>query len=341
MRNISCPLFSYDDNGGAMYVKRTKPFIHIAVFIMLIVISFQNHYNPFIINDITHVSSVMEDIDYKDDPLYKKIVQTKEKIIDPPEDAWIDQVWKKTPGRNGITINVLESFQKMKEKSKYDSSLLVYEQVKPQVMLSDLPAAPIYRGHPKKNMVSFFINVSWGTEHIPDILQILKKHQIKATFFLDGKWAREHVDLVKMIDEESHVIGNHAYNHPNMEHLNKQENFKQIKQTNDIIHAIIGHTPKWFAPPSGSYNSEVIDAVESLDMETLLWTVDTIDWKKPSTAVMIHQVMKNIHPGATILMHPTPVVVDGLDELIKQIKEKGYEFGSVEKLLSTEREQIK
>src|SRR5699024_3344429 len=197
------------------------------------------------------------------------------------------RVWKKTPGRNGITINVSESYEKMKKESRYDSSLLVYEQIKPKTMLEELPAAPIYRGHPDKNMVSLFINVSWGTEHIPAILQILKKHHIKATFFLEGKWAREHVDIVKMIDDESHVIGNHAYNHTDMKHLNKQENLKQIKQTNDIIDAIIGHTPKWFAPPSGSFNDEVIEAAASLDMETLLWTVDTIDWKKPSTAVMV------------------------------------------------------
>lgn len=324
-----------------MLVRRTGPFIHIVIFIILIFISFQDQYNPFIMNDVTDVSTVTQGTDYKEDPIYIKIVKEKEKITEPPEDARIDRVWKKTPGRNGITIDVNDSFKKMKEKNEYDSSLLVYTQTKPNVTLDQLSSAPIYRGHPDKNMVSFFINVSWGAEHIPAILQILKKHHIKATFFLEGKWAREHVDIVKMIDDESHIIGNHAYNHPDMKHLNKRENHKQIKQTNEIINAITGDTPKWFAPPSGSFNSGVIDVADSLDMETLLWTVDTIDWKKPSTTVMVNQVMNNIHPGATILMHPTPVVVDGLETLIKQIKEKGYQFGSVEKLLSPERDHIK
>lgn len=319
-------------------MRRYLPVVHIAVFIILVYVSFQNPHNPFVMNDITHVKTATVGADYKEDPIYKKIMETREKVNEPPENAYIDSVWKKTPGRNGISIDVQASFKKMKEKNAYDDSLLVYNQTTPEVSLEELPAAPIYRGHPEKEMVSLFINVSWGTEHIPAILQILKKHHVKATFFLEGKWAKEHVDLVKMIDEESHVIGNHAYSHPDMEHLNKQENFKQIKQTNDILHAITGHTPKWFAPPSGSFNDDVIDAAGSLKMETLLWTVDTIDWKKPSTDVMINQVMKNIHPGATILMHPTPVIEDGLETLIEQIKTKGYRFGSVEKLLSPERE---
>lgn len=322
-------------------MKNYRPLVHISVFVILIFISFQNQYNPFMINDVRHVSTVLKEIPDKKDPLYKKITIANEKLTEPPEDAWVDRVWKKTPGRNGISINIEDSFRKMKKEDKYDPSLLVYEQTPPDVNIDDLPAAPIYRGHPEKNMVSFLINVSWGTEHIPAILQVLKKHHIKATFFLDGKWAKEHVDLVKMIDDEDHIIGSHGYNHPNMKQLNKQENNKQIKQTNDIIHAITGHTPKWFAPPSGSYDQEVIEMVDSMDMETVLWTVDTIDWKHPSTSVMINQVMKNIHPGATILMHPTPVIEDGLETLIEQIEEEGYQFGSVERLLSPERESIR
>lgn len=320
-------------------MKHYRPIVHIAVFVILVFFSFQNPYNPFVMDDLTQIRTVMKDVDYKEDPLYKKIIKAKKEITQSPQDAWIDPVWKKTPGRNGITIDADQSFRAMKKKDKYDKSLLVYEQQKPEVMLEDLPRAPIYRGHPDKKMVSFLFNVSEGGEQIPDILEVLNKHNIKATFFVEGKWAKEHADLVEMIDEENHAIGNHAYDQSDMKHLDKEKSHMQIQQTNDIIQAITGEAPKWFSPPGGSYDSEVLDFSDSLKMETILWTVDTIDWKKPSTSVMIDQVMKNIHPGATILMHPTNVMAEGLDKLIEKIEKEDYQFGSVEKLISPEREQ--
>src|SRR5699024_2009293 len=96
----------------------------------------------------------------------------------------------------------------------------------------------------------------------------------------------------------------------------------------------IDYDIKWFAPPSGSFNDNVIKAADDLEMETVLWTVDTIDWKNPSVSVMINRVITHIHPGATILMHPTESVVQGLDRLIDEIKEEAYLIDTVEQLLN-------
>src|SRR5690625_6887363 len=74
-------------------------------------------------------------------------------------------------------------------------------------------------------------------------------------------------------------------------------------------------------------------------METILWTVDTIDWKNPSVSVMINRVMGNIHPGATILMHPTESVAQGLENLIDEMKHEKYKIGTIEDLLSTRSEE--
>src|SRR5690606_41874461 len=75
-------------------------------------------------------------------------------------------------------------------------SLLPYTTLfrSPNKHLNDLQAAPIYRGHPEKQMVAFLINVSWGEEHIPEMLKVLSKHKVKATFFIDGAWAQKNVD---------------------------------------------------------------------------------------------------------------------------------------------------
>ncbi len=155
---------------------------------------------------------------------------------------------------------------------------------------------------------------------------------------MEGKWAKENSDYVKMINEQGHVIGNHAYNHPDMARLSSRQTNEQLTRTNEILKAITGDVPKWFAPPSGSYSDQTVTTAAKKDMETILWTVDTIDWKNPSESVMINRVMTNIHPGATVLMHPTSPIAEGLDSLITGIKEKGYKIGTIDQLLSEERQ---
>ncbi|MEN1966828.1 polysaccharide deacetylase family protein [Lentibacillus sp. N15] len=314
-----------------------RKLIHVVVFVIIVVISFHNNYNPFETNDVTTFSNEVQQVTNEEDALYKEIQANSTKFSEAPQDAVIDRVWKKTPGRNGVKVNVEKSYEQMKKKGTFDKTLLVYDEVPPKVTLTDLPPAPIYRGHPEKEMTAFLINVSWGTEYIPTILSILKENNVKATFFIEGKWAKENSDFVKMIAEQGHVIGNHAYNHPDMAHLSKVEMTKQIQQTNDIIKAITGKTPTLFAPPSGSFNDQVVTVAHENKMQTILWTVDTIDWKNPTVSVMVNRVNEKVHPGATVLMHPTSATAQGLDSLITVIKDKGYKIGTVDTLLNEER----
>jgi peptidoglycan-N-acetylglucosamine deacetylase len=310
-----------------------RQIIHVIVFIIIVTISFNTTYNPFSMESSTTFMQVAK----PNNTLYKEIEKQAKAYEEEPVDPYIDEVWKKTPGRNGLEVDVAKSYERMSKKGEFDDALLVYKQITPNVSLKDLPSSPIYRGNPEKEMVSLLINVSWGTEYVPKILAILKDKNIKATFFIEGKWAKENVDLVKMIKNQNHLIGNHAYNHPNMANLTTQQMVEQISQTNDILKAITGIAPAWFAPPSGSYNQYVVDAAHSQKMETVLWTVDTIDWKNPTVSVMINRVNSKLHPGATILMHPTAATAAGLDELIDSVKDKGYKLGTMEQLVSPER----
>ena len=305
------------------------------VFVLIILFSFNMSHNPFILNNMIPSINVSQE----NDPLYEEITAKAkdENYSEKPQNAFIDRVWKKTPGRNGREVDIEKSYKRMKKNEEFNTDLLVYNQVKPEIALEDLPPAPIYRGHPEKKMTALMINVSWGGEHIPTILETLKKQKVKASFFIEGKWARENAELVKMIAEKGHLIGNHAYNHPDMARMSSGEITKQITQTNEILTAITGENPIYFAPPSGSFNEQVVQEAAALGMETILWTTDTIDWKNPSISVMINRVNGNIHPGATILMHPTPVIADGLGELISLIKDKGYRIGRLDSLLSEER----
>ncbi|UII58021.1 polysaccharide deacetylase family protein (plasmid) [Cytobacillus spongiae] len=255
----------------------------------------------------------------------------------PAKDAMIDTVWKATPGYNGIKVDVEASLTNMKKEKSFNEDKLIYKQVPPEKHLPDLPASPLYRGNPDKPMVSFIINVAWGNEFIPDMLATLKKHQVYATFFLEGRWVKNNPDLAKMIVDAGHEVGNHSYSHPDMKTLHSGKIREEMKKTNEIIEVTTGETVKWFAPPSGSYRDEVVEIAHDMQMRTIMWSVDTVDWQKPQPDVLIDRVMRKMHKGAIVLMHPTASTANSLNSLILQIKGKDLRLGTVSSLVKEER----
>lgn len=254
-----------------------------------------------------------------------------------PQDAVIDPVWKATPGYNGIDLDIEASYKQMKKTGTFDDDKLVWKQLKPSKHLEDLPPSPVYRGNPEKPMAAFIINVAWGNEYIPDMLETLKKHQVYATFFLEGRWVKNNPKLARMIVEAGHEVGNHSYSHPDMKSLQTSKVRDELKRTNDIIEVTTGEKVKWFAPPSGSYRDEVVEIADEMDMRTIMWSVDTIDWQKPSPDVLIGRVMGKMHKGAIVLMHPTASTANALNALIVQVKEKELRLGTVSSLMKEER----
>jgi peptidoglycan-N-acetylglucosamine deacetylase len=254
-----------------------------------------------------------------------------------PSDARKDPVWKVVPGYNGLKVDVKKSYGKMKKEGKFDPEKLEFKQVPPEVHLSDLQPMAIYKGHPEKPMVSFIINVAWGNEYLSGMLATLKKHNVTASFFLEGRWVKNNPGMAKMIADAGHEIGNHSYSHPNMKQLSAPEINEEIRKTNEVIEAVTGFKTKWFAPPSGAYKDEVVEIAAAHKLGTVMWSVDTIDWQKPSPDKLIERVMGKIHNGAMILMHPTESTAASLDQLITQIKEKDLHIGTVSNLLSENR----
>ncbi len=225
----------------------------------------------------------------------------------------------------------------MKANGEFDKNKIVYKEIPPNIHLEDLESEPIYRGNPQKPMVAFLINVAWGNEYIPGILKALDEHQTKATFFFDGSWVKKNPDLAKTIKEAGHEIGNHAYSHPDLKQRSVAQTKEELQKTNDVIKATLGITPKWFAPPSGSFNEATIQVADQLDMKTILWTVDTVDWRKPATSEMVRRVVSKVENGSMILMHPTRPTAEGMERMITDIKAKGLQLGTVSDLISEKR----
>ncbi|WP_027414652.1 polysaccharide deacetylase family protein [Aneurinibacillus terranovensis] len=258
----------------------------------------------------------------------------------PPVDAKIDPIWKAIPGYNGLVMDEQATASNMLTAGKWDPRLIVYKEVPPQVQLDQLKTAPIYRGNPNKPMVSLMINVAWGNEYLPSILDTLKKEGVKATFFLDGSWTNKYPDEAKKIAEAGHEIGSHAYSHPDMSKLSLVRIEQEITRTNEAIQQATGVTPTLFAPPSGDFDDRVVKAAGRFRLKTILWTADTVDWRKPTPDVWFRQVAPKVSNGVLILMHPTKPTAETLPRLIEYIKGKKLAIGTVSETLSSKRVSI-
>ncbi|RST60723.1 polysaccharide deacetylase family protein [Siminovitchia terrae] len=315
-----------------MGVKNTKHLPGLGLIAILAILIVNNPYTTVYLDELVNGS---HPVNSSQDALYEQITHAAEKYDAAPQDAKIDRVWKAMPGYNGVKVDIKASYKKMKG-GVFDARKLVFKQIPPKAHLEDLPPAPIYRAHPDKPMVSFMINVAWGNEYLPKMLTTLKKNNVQATFFLEGRWVKENPDLAKMISADGHEIGNHSYSHPKMETLGDAKTREELLKTNEIIEATTGEKPVWFGPPSGGFRDHTILIANELDMKTVMWTVDTIDWQKPSPETIIDRVMTKVSPGSMILMHPTDSTAKALDQLINQIRDKNLRIGTVTKLMDEE-----
>jgi len=183
---------------------------------------------------------------------------------------------------------------------------------------------PIYQGNTKEQKVAFACNVFWGEEYLPGMLEIFEAENIHVTFFLGGSWVNKHAELVKEMASKGHEFGNHSLTHPHPNALTKQENKEQIIKTEAAIFNLTGITTRLYAPPYGEFNQTVLQAADELDYQTIMWTVDTIDWQRPAPQIIIDRVLKKVRNDAIILMHPTAPTTEALPALIKELKQRGF-----------------
>ena len=183
------------------------------------------------------------------------------------------------------------------------------------------------------NIEAFMVNVYWGTEYVQPYLELFKQEGVKVTFFLGGIWAKDNAQLIKAMQADGHEIGNHGYNHKLPTHISSDETRKEISTTDTIITEITGTKPKLYAPPAGDFNKETLKTARSLGYKTIMWSIDTIDWRDKDTEKIQNRVMKNLKPGAFVLMHPTANTLEALKSMISQIKEQGYTFKTVSEML--------
>ncbi len=194
---------------------------------------------------------------------------------------------------------------------------------------------PIYKGSKTSEGIALTCNVDWGSEYLPDMLKILHAFNADAAFFVTGKWTEGNGDLLKLIADSGHIIGNHGYSHLDHSKLDYNQNLLEIKKTQEIIKNVTGKEPKYFAPPSGAYNKNTIKAAEDLGCKVILWSIDTIDWRRDGVDKIIARVNKKMHGGGIVLMHPTAQTLEALETIINNIRAEGFEILSLEDIVNT------
>ncbi len=192
---------------------------------------------------------------------------------------------------------------------------------------------PIYQGSGRYREVALTVNVFWGEEYIPRMLEILSQHNVKATFFLGGTWVKKYPDLAALIVREGHEIGSHGYSHPHPDRLSKSANLRDIRKAEEIIFQATGVRPRLYAPPYGERGPAVLQAAGEASYVTILWSVDTVDWQLPPPEVIVDRVTSKVHNGAIVLMHPTAPTVGALPEIIQRLRKEGYHLVTVSRLL--------
>lgn len=202
---------------------------------------------------------------------------------------------------------------------------------------------PLEQIKTEQKVMGLTINVDWGEEYIPDILTTLEKNKAKATFFVTGRWAKNHHDVVRLIAQSGNQIENHGYSHPHPDQLSIGANQEEIKKTEMIIQGITGHKTRFYAPPYGERGSSGLKAADALGYQTVLWTLDTVDWRPESTPEIIAArilrpaVRFGIRPekrGALILMHPKENTVKALPVLLDQLTKEGFKCLTLDELIT-------
>lgn len=193
---------------------------------------------------------------------------------------------------------------------------------------------PIYSVDVSDNKMSVTLDATWGAERTQDLLDVLDKHGVKATFFLAGYWVEEYPDHVRMIAARGHEIGNHTYSHPHLNSLGAESIKAELNRCSDMIENLIGRRPVVFRPPFGEYSNKVIEAAEACGLTTIQWDVDSLDWQNLSASAIVSRVMDKAQSGSIILFHNNGLhTVEALDTVLGQLKGKGYSFVPVSQLL--------
>ena len=202
----------------------------------------------------------------------------------------------------------------------------------------------VYRVRAKKKKVALTFDDGPSPEWTPQILDALKKANIKATFFMIGHHVKKYPDIAKRVAQEGHTIGNHTYAHSVILYYTPEEIEEEIKYTEMIIKEATGHKTKFFRPPKAWMRSNTKARVKSMGYEVILWSLNSKDWVEFNHRYIVKLLSHRVKNGDILLFHDSGNVfsaeggdrsqtVAAIPLLVRELHKKGFEFVTVEELL--------
>jgi peptidoglycan/xylan/chitin deacetylase (PgdA/CDA1 family) len=183
-------------------------------------------------------------------------------------------------------------------------------------------------------------------QYTPQVLDILKKYGVKATFFVVGSQAYKHPNIVRRIAAEGHPIGNHSYNHPLFTKLTDDQFAAQINKTQKTVKALIGYTPYMLRPPYGEITESQLLWASDHHLRVVNWNVDSLDWKQLNEQQVVTNILSHTHSGSIILQHSgggsnqdLSGTVSALPRIIKDLQSRGYQLVTLPDLLEISTKQ--
>ena len=195
---------------------------------------------------------------------------------------------------------------------------------------------PIYCVQRDDKTVALSFDAAWGNEDTQQLIDILNKYSINATFFVVGQWVDKYPESVKALHDAGNEVMSHSDDHAHFSQLSTDEITANISASNEKIKNITGTAPTLFRCPYGEYNDTVISTVNGMGMTPVQWDVDSLDWKGISAQDISERVLKNVKPGSIVLFHNaaenTP---EALPTIIEALLADGYTIVPVSQILLT------
>ena len=193
---------------------------------------------------------------------------------------------------------------------------------------------PIYCVQRDQKMVAISFDAAWGNEDTQQLIDIMAKHQIKATFFVVGEWVDKYPESVKALHDAGHEVMNHSNDHAHMSKLSAEEIVADVTACNEKIEAVTGVVPTLIRPPYGEYDDHVVNAIRSMGMEPIQWDVDSLDWKDLSAGDITQRVLSKVQPGSIVLFHNAALhTPEALPGIIEALLQEGYTFVPISELI--------
>ena len=203
-------------------------------------------------------------------------------------------------------------------------------------MLARFDAA--YLGDPAEKVIYLTFDAGYENGCTAKILDVLKKHNVPAAFFLVGNYMEQNADLVRRMVSEGHTVGNHTMHHPDMSKIYDPAAFqKELEDLEALYEQITGQKmAKFYRPPQGLYSEKNLEMAQALGYKTVFWSLAYVDWvndKQPTAEYAFSKLLPRTHNGAVVLLHSTSETnAEILEELLTRWKEMGYTFGTLEDL---------